>query len=100
MLFLVFQMFGMNLPFTAAIITAVLLSIGMMVPAAPGFIGTYQFFTVTGLQLYHVPAEQALALAVFLNVFVIANTTLIGLLALSTEGMSWSRLRQPKIFPA
>jgi uncharacterized protein (TIRG00374 family) len=99
-MFIVFRMFGLNLPFTAAIVTGVIVSVGMMVPAAPGAIGTYQFFTVTGLQLYQVPESQALAMAVFLNLFVIAITTLLGLIALSAEGMSWSRLRRPKIFPA
>ena len=58
-MFVVFLMFGLNLSFVAAIVTGVILSIGMMIPAAPGAIGTYQFFTVTGLQLYHVPEGQA-----------------------------------------
>jgi glycosyltransferase 2 family protein len=99
-MFIVFRMFGLDLPFTAAIVTGVMVSVGMMLPAAPGAIGTYQFFTVTGLQLYLVPESQALAMAVFLNLFVFAVTTLLGLIALSAEGMSWSGLRHPKIFPA
>ena len=99
-MFIVFLMFGLNLPFVAAIVTGVILSVGMMLPAAPGFIGTYQFFTVTGLQLYQVVESKALAIAVFLNLFVFAITTLLGIIALSAEGMSWSRLRRPKIFPA
>ena len=88
-MFIVFLMFGLDLPFVAAIVTGVILSIGMMLPAAPGAIGTYQFFTVTGLQLYQVPESQALAMAIFLNLFVLANSTLLGLLALSVEGANW-----------
>ena len=88
-MFVVFLMFGLNLPFVAAIVTGVILSVGMMLPAAPGAIGTYQFFTVAGLQLYQVPESQALAMAVFLNLFVFANSTLLGLIALSVEGMNW-----------
>jgi glycosyltransferase 2 family protein len=88
-IFLVFQMFGLNLPFVAAIVTGVVLCVGMMLPAAPGFIGTYQFFTITGLQLYQVPESQALAVAIFLNVFVLANSTLLGLLVLSVDGVNW-----------
>ena len=86
-MFIVFLMFGLNLPFVAAIVTGVILSIGMMLPAAPGAIGTYQFFTVTGLQLYQVPESQALAMAIFLNLFVFANSTLLGLLVLSAKGI-------------
>jgi uncharacterized protein (TIRG00374 family) len=99
-IFIAFRVFNLTLPFMAAMVTTVLLAVGMMFPGAPGFIGTYQFFTVTSLQLYAVPAGQALALAIFLNVFTIADTTLIGLIALSAEGISWSRLAHPTIFPA
>jgi len=88
-MFIVFLMFSLNLPFIAAIVTSVILSVGMMLPAAPGAVGTYQFFTITGLQLYHVPESQALAMAFFLNLFVFANSTLLGLLALSMEGVNW-----------
>jgi len=86
-IFVVFLMFGLNLPFVAAIVTGVILSVGMMLPAAPGFIGTYQFFTVTGLKLYHVPDSQALAVAIFLNLFVFANSTLLGMFALSIKAL-------------
>jgi uncharacterized protein (TIRG00374 family) len=87
-IFLAFLMFGLNLTFLAALVTGVILSMAMMLPAAPGAIGTYQFFTVAALQFYHVPESQALALAVFLNLFVFAFSTLVGLLALSFEGVN------------
>ncbi len=88
-MFVVLLMFGLNLPFVAAIVTGVILSIGMLLPAAPGAVGTYQFFTITGLQLYHVPESQALALGIFLNLFVFANSTALGLIVLSVEGINW-----------
>jgi uncharacterized protein (TIRG00374 family) len=97
-IFIAFRAFNLTLTFLAAMVTPVLLAVGMMFPGTPGYIGTYQFFTVTSLQLYAVPAGQALALAIFLNVFTIAGTTLIGIIALSAEGISWSRLATPKYF--
>jgi hypothetical protein len=81
-----FQSFALSLPFAAALVTIVLLCVGTMLPAAPGFIGTYQFFVITALDLYHVPQSSALALAVFLNVLMILVTTVTGLIALSLEG--------------
>ena len=98
-MFVVLLMFGLSLPFVAAIVTGVILSIGMMLPAAPGAVGTYQFFTVTGLQLYHVPDSQALAIAVFLNLFVFANSTVLGLIALSVKGMGWLLPIVPRYVP-
>jgi len=85
-IFICFQAFEINLPFVAAIVTMVFLSVGTMLPAAPGFIGTYQFFVVSALHLYLVPENNALALALFLNVFVIVVTTIVGLIAISLEG--------------
>jgi hypothetical protein len=83
----------------AAIITGVILSIGMMLPAAPGSIGTYQFFGVTALQLYHVPDGLALAMAIFLNLFVFTFSTLLGLLALSVGGLGQLLAMTPKGVP-
>jgi len=98
-MFITFQAFSLALPFVAAMVTMVLLCMGMMIPAAPGFIGTYQFFVITGLQIYHVPRSQALAMAVFLNLFVFAISTLVGLLALSVKGIGWLLPMVPRGIP-
>jgi uncharacterized protein (TIRG00374 family) len=90
-IFVGFQAFKLTLPFVAAIVTGVILCLGTMLPAMPGNIGTYQFFVVTGLGLFAVPESQALALAVFLNIFGLALSTLLGLLAFSTKWVSASR---------
>lgn len=92
-MFVGFKVFGLSLSVGAAMVTSVLLAVGMMAPAAPGFIGTYQFFVTTGLQLYNVPSGQALALAVFLNLFVVVFTTVAGIISLSREGIRWSGLQ-------
>jgi uncharacterized membrane protein YbhN (UPF0104 family) len=85
-----FRAFGLVLPFFAAIVGVVFLAVGMMMPGAPGFVGTYQFFVVTALGLYRVSESQALAVALFLNIFMFSLNTLIGLLALAISGLSWS----------
>lgn len=77
-----FMAFHLALPLAAALTTLFLLVIGTMLPAAPGFIGTYQFFFVTALAVYQTPTEQAFALGIFLNSFVIVCTTLIGIIPL------------------
>lgn len=85
-LYLSLRMFGLELPLEAAVVTIVLLSVGTMLPAAPGFLGTYQFFVVTALTLYQVPQETALALGLLLNLLVIVTTTATGMLAVLMEG--------------
>lgn len=84
--YLGFQAFNLSLPFIAAVFTTVLLVVGTMLPAAPGFIGTYQFFVVTALTQFSVPESQSFALAIFLNLFIICSTSIVGILAYFLEG--------------
>lgn len=85
-MFLCLQAFSINVPFSAAIVSIVFLCVGSMLPSAPGLIGTYQLFIVSALQLYAVSSTSAFALAVFLNLFVIVMTTVLGLAAVFFEG--------------
>jgi hypothetical protein len=85
-LFLTFCMFELDLPVEAAIVTVVLLAIGTMLPAAPGFVGTYQYFVLTALSFYDVPQTIAMALALSLNILVILVTTATGIVAVFLEG--------------
>jgi uncharacterized membrane protein YbhN (UPF0104 family) len=86
MLVVCFQIFGLRLPPDAALITIIVLSVGTMLPAAPGFVGTYQFFVATALSIYGVEQAAAVGLSIFLNVFIIALTTIIGVAAMLLEG--------------
>ncbi len=87
-----FRVFHLSLPFAAATVTLVVLSLGMMIPSAPGFIGSYQFFIMSSLQLYAVSPAQALAVGLFLNLVVFALGTLSGVVALLAEWpLLWGR---------
>ena len=85
-IFICFHAFKIDLPYSAAIVTMAFLCVGTMLPAAPGFIGTYQFFIVSALHLYQIPSNKALALALLLNIFVITLTMIVGLIAILQEG--------------
>lgn len=85
-LFICLQAFSIPVPFTAALVTLVFLCVGSMLPAAPGFIGTYQLFIVAALQLYSIPDTNAFALSVFLNLYVIILTLILGVVAILLEG--------------
>lgn len=81
-----FSMFAISLPLIAACVTVVFLSLAMMLPAAPGFVGTYQFFVVSALALFQVNESAALALGIGLNLLIIVVTILVGIGALLLEG--------------
>jgi glycosyltransferase 2 family protein len=85
-MFLCLQAFSIPVPFTAALVSIVFLCVGSMLPTAPGLVGTYQLFIVSALQLYAVSDTSAFALAVFLNLFVIVMTSLLGVAAVFFDG--------------
>ncbi len=66
----------------------VVVSLGIMLPAAPGFIGTYQAFTVLSLTLFGVSNETALAVSVVTHAMQFIPITLAGIYHLKKEHLS------------
>lgn len=66
----------------------VVVALGIMLPAAPGFIGTYQAFTVLSLALFGVSKELALAVSVVTHAMQFLPITLAGLYHLRKEHLS------------
>ncbi len=85
-IFTCFLAFDIELGVGAAMVTLALLTAGSILPSAPGFIGTYQLFIVSALNLYGVPETNSFAMSVFLNIYVMALTTTMGVIALLLEG--------------
>ena len=81
-----FHLFLIDVPAAAAVVVMALVCIGTMLPAAPGFIGTYQFFVVTALHMYGISDNTSFALGIFLNLFVIIMTTLVALPVIPRAG--------------
>ena len=83
---------GISLSLAAAAFVSASLGLGLMVPAGPAFIGTYEFFCVAALGLFGVRAESALALAVLMHAWMILATTIYGFVGLNVIGMKFSHL--------
>ncbi|MEE2960468.1 MAG: lysylphosphatidylglycerol synthase transmembrane domain-containing protein [Myxococcota bacterium] len=106
-LFALFEAFGWDLPLMAAAIVTSIVVIGIMVPAGPGFLGTFQGALIGGLLLMGV--EQSEAAAFTLVLYPINMTVVIGsglpfiarfLMGVGQRtkfsGLSWSSLVEPK----
>lgn len=76
--YLGFLAVGIHVPFGAALFLQGVIAIGVAAPAAPGFVGVFEFFGVLGLKLFGVPAAQATAWAVGYHVLTFIPITLIG----------------------
>lgn len=82
MYFLVFLSFDFALsPFVAVVLMAVL-SFSLVIPSAPGFVGTFEFVGVFTLGLFAVAPSPALSLILVLHATQIVPTVLLGLACL------------------
>jgi len=79
---------GIHLPWYAGLILLVITAIGIMVPAAPGYIGTMNVACVAGLALFQVGSERAVPLSWFYWVGQWIPVTLVGFYYLRREGLS------------
>jgi uncharacterized protein (TIRG00374 family) len=66
----------------------VVVNLGIMLPAAPGYVGTFQFFAVSALAVWGVPREQALAVAIVAHLVQYVLVTGIGLAFFGHEHVS------------
>jgi glycosyltransferase 2 family protein len=66
----------------------VVVNLGIMLPAAPGYVGTFQFFAVSALAVWGVPREPALAVAIVAHLAQYVLVTAIGLVFFSREHLS------------
>ncbi len=87
-----FWSLDLALPWSAALTLLVYLGVGMSLPSAPGFVGTFQFFTVAALALYGVEASQALTFSVILHASYFFPVTVAGWAILSAEHLTLKQL--------
>lgn len=91
--------FGVWMPVPRQILAAafllVVVNLGIMLPSAPGYVGTFQFFAVMALGAFAVPKETALAVAISSHLVQYLMVTGIGLLFFARENLSlWSFQKQ------
>jgi uncharacterized protein (TIRG00374 family) len=85
---------GIDLPWFAGLIMLVITAIGIMVPAAPGYIGTMNVACIAGLALFRVGKDLAVPFSWFYWASQWAPVTLVGLYYLQREGLSLRSLGQ------
>ncbi len=72
---------GLDLPFVTTFIIMGMLSIGVMVPSAPGFIGTFHLSVQYGFMLFGISAEKGFSAATLLHASFFFPTILLGMIA-------------------
>jgi uncharacterized membrane protein YbhN (UPF0104 family) len=95
--FLILCAFGLHLPLYAAFFFLVVQILGVMIPASPGFIGTYHAAIIAGFTVFEVPQELALSVAIIMHATFFFPFILVGLIFLWWENLSLRDLRVPKV---
>ncbi len=79
-----------DLNVAASLVVLVTVSIGIMIPSSPGFVGTYHWFCMQSLALYGVPHSKALSFAIISHALNTLPFTVIGLLYFWKENLHFS----------
>lgn len=88
---LVAQAIDVPLSLAAAVLIAGVTVLATAVPAAPGYIGTYELAATTTAAVVGVPGAEALAVTVLAHVLTTVPLALGGALALGISGARWPR---------
>lgn len=86
----------LDLPLVASLVVLSFIGIGVSLPSAPGFIGTFQFFSVSALALFAVDEAKAFGFSLIFHFSQYVPVTLIGWLLLLREQMALSDLSSIK----
>lgn len=90
--YFVFLAFDFGLPLTASFFLLVVVSIGILIPSSPGFVGVYHTFTVLALKAYDIPLEDSISFAIVLHAAQYIPITVMGFYFLKKEHLSLRRL--------
>ena len=93
----VLKSLNLSLPWLAPLFLLVVLSLSFVIPAAPGAVGTYEFFVVAGLSSFAVDKSHAAGLALLLHAIVYVTSMGLGFACLAVEGLSVRELWMKKL---
>jgi hypothetical protein len=88
----VFWAFGFDLSLDASYVLLVVVSITILVPSSPGFVGVYHAGAVWSLMAYGISKEDALSFALVLHAAQYTVVTLMGFYYLRKEHLSLKKL--------
>ena len=88
----VFKAFGFDLPIVASYVLLVVVSISILIPSSPGFIGVYHGGVVWTLNFFNISHNNAVSCAIVLHAAQFIPITLMGFYYLRKEHLSLKQL--------
>lgn len=96
MYYFVLESFGLNLDFYVAFFLLAVVNLGILVPAAPGYIGTFQFFSIMALSIFGIDKNTGFSVSIVLHALQYFPITFLGLYYLGKEGIKLSNIARVK----
>ncbi|MDZ7302206.1 MAG: flippase-like domain-containing protein [candidate division KSB1 bacterium] len=84
---------GLPLSLLAGAVILLIVHIGTAIPNAPSNVGTYQFFSVVGLQLFGIDKTPAAGFSVVVFIVLTIPLWVLGLFAIARSGMTLPFIR-------
>jgi len=81
-------------PFGAGLAVASVTALGMTIPASPGYIGVFEFFTRETMVLFGMLPEAALSYALVAHAIVYVVYTILGLLSMIQQNLTYAEIQQ------
>ncbi len=78
---------GIVLPLEAGLVLMVVAAFGAAIPAAPGFVGTFQYAIILGLSLFSIPKGEALGFSIIAHLAQLLPVIGVGLITLMRSGL-------------
>ncbi|MFZ0808796.1 MAG: lysylphosphatidylglycerol synthase transmembrane domain-containing protein, partial [Candidatus Sulfotelmatobacter sp.] len=91
---------GLAIALKWAAVTTAVLGLGLMIPAAPGGVGTYELLGTETFKLAGIAASSALTLTMVIHAWVFVANIAFGICALAVQGVSLAQLRHRLEFAA
>ncbi len=99
MYFVVALGFGLGLSYPAYLLTTAVANLGAMVPAAPGYLGTFDFLALASLRLFDANQSVAGGYVLVLHLALLGPVTLLGFFYLWRANLSLRTLGQRAAVP-
>lgn len=98
LVYLIAKAAGLALAPGNALFVLLVIAIGSMVPASPGFVGTYEFFGTSALGIIGITGAPALAFILLLHAFTLLGSTAIGAVCFALRAKSSDVRRKDEAF--
>lgn len=72
---------SINISFTQSLLVLAIVNFGILIPASPGYIGTFEYFTVKALSLCFIHENKAISFSLLIHFIQIIFITIFGLIA-------------------